>query len=366
MADPIKVKLLDAQKNPILPETSADQVKTTDGSNVETKLKTLESAVSGKVPCHIVEDIPARDGLESPKQGDLCWVKDASADESVNSGAAQYIYDGSAWVKIAEAESMDLVVNWADIQGKEAVETAMSKAHDHANAEILNGISASGDTMTVNGKTYYSGRMVAIIENGAEIPADMNPNGIVVNENTNGIVTVNGHSYEDKSLQTENTNFALLVAKHFSEPFKDSNGYGESIARLSNMLGGGVMVQRFGDLIRGQRSTPKRIEKGFMTPTLAATPGDLSLVMPKRILDGIIEMIYALDKIAPGTANDDTLLYGVEVKFYNMEVALDEHLETAHRGLYVIGDGSGITHSLSHASASGVFVARDILAQNAG
>ena len=153
----------------------------------------------------------------------------------------------------------------------------------------------------------------------------MNPNGIVVNENTNGIITVNGHSYEDPARQTENTNFALLVAKHFSEPFKDSNGYGESIARLSNMLG-----------------------------------GDLSLVLPKRILDGIIEMIYALDKIAPGTANDDTLLYGVEVKFYNMEVALDENLESCHKGLYVIGDGSGVTHSLSHASASGVHVARRI------
>ena len=120
------------------------------------------------------------------------------------------------------------------------------------------------------------------------------------------------------------------------------------------MLGGGVMVQRFGDLIRGQRSTPKRMEESFVTPTLNATPGDLSLVLPKRILDGIIEMIYALDKIAPGTANDDTLLYGVEVKFYNMEVAVDEHLETKYPGLYIIGDGSGITHSLSHASASGV------------
>lgn len=189
----------------------------------------------------------------------------------------------------------------------------------------------------------------------------MNPNGIVVNENTNGIVTVNGHSYEGKEMQTENTNFALLVAKHFSEPFKDSNGYGESIARLSNMLGGGVILQRFGDLIRGRRSNEKRIKEGLVTPTLSATPGDLSLVLPKRILDGIIEMIYALDRIAPGTANDDTLLYGVEVKFYNMEVALDEHLETRHKGLYVIGDGSGITHSLSHASASGVFVAREIL-----
>lgn len=189
----------------------------------------------------------------------------------------------------------------------------------------------------------------------------MNPHGIVVNENTNGIVTVNGHSYEGADKQTENTNFALLVAKHFSEPFKDSNGYGESIARLSNMLGGGVIVQRFGDLIRGRRSTEKRIEEGLVTPTLAATPGDLSLVLPKRILDGIVEMIYALDKIAPGTANDDTLLYGVEVKFYNMEVELDNNLETKYKGLYIIGDGSGVTHSLSHASASGVYVARKIL-----
>mgnify|MGYP004563547083 FL=1 len=188
----------------------------------------------------------------------------------------------------------------------------------------------------------------------------MNPKGAVVNENTNGIITVNGHSYEDPAKQTENTNFALLVAKHFSEPFKDSNGYGESIARLSNMLGGGVIVQRFGDLIRGRRSTPNRIEESFVTPTLNATPGDLSLVLPKRILDGIIEMIYALDKVAPGTANDDTLLYGVEVKFYNMEVEVDEKLQSRYPGLYIIGDGSGITHSLSHASASGIHVARDI------
>ena len=189
----------------------------------------------------------------------------------------------------------------------------------------------------------------------------MNPHGAVVSENTNGIVTVNGHSYEDPRKHTENTNFALLVSKHFSEPFKDSNGYGESIARLSNMLGGGVMVQRFGDLVRGRRSTPGRIADSFVTPTLAATPGDLSLVIPKRILDGIIEMIYALDKIAPGTANDDTLLYGVEVKFYNMEAVLDENLQTQYPGLYMIGDGSGVTHSLSHASASGVHVARKIL-----
>ena len=188
----------------------------------------------------------------------------------------------------------------------------------------------------------------------------MNPKGAVVTENTNGIITVNGHSYEDPAKQTDNTNFALLVAKHFTAPFEDSNGYGESIARLSNMLGGGVIVQRFGDLIRGRRSTQNRIDEAFITPTLQATPGDLSLVLPKRILDGIIEMIYALDKVAPGTANDDTLLYGVEVKFYNMEVEVNERLESCYPDLYIIGDGSGITHSLSHASASGVHVARQI------
>lgn len=190
----------------------------------------------------------------------------------------------------------------------------------------------------------------------------MNPHGIVVNENTNGIVTVNGHSFEDEKMKTGNTNFALLVAKHFSEPFKDSNGYGESIVRLSNMLGGGVILQRFGDLERGRRSTQKRIDEGTVRPTLKATPGDLSLVLPKRILDGIVEMIYALDKIAPGMANDDTLLYGVEVKFYNMEVKLDNTLQPEnHRNLFIIGDGSGVTHSLSHASASGVYVADEIV-----
>lgn len=186
----------------------------------------------------------------------------------------------------------------------------------------------------------------------------MNPYGEVVAENTNGIVTVNGHSYADPALRTENTNFALLVSNKFTEPFKDSNEYGESIARLSNMLGGGVLLQRFGDLIKGRRSSARRMEKCFTRPTLQATPGDLSLVIPKRQLDNIIEMIYALDKIAPGTANEDTLLYGVEVKFYNSKVEVDENLETKVRGMYALGDGSGVTHSLSQASASGVHVGR--------
>lgn len=190
----------------------------------------------------------------------------------------------------------------------------------------------------------------------------MNPYGEVVAENTNGIVTVNGHSYADPALRTENTNFALLVSNTFTEPFKDSNEYGESIARLSNMLGGGVLLQRFGDLVKGRRSSERRMKKCFTRPTLQATAGDLSLVIPKRQLDNIIEMIYALDKIAPGTANEDTLLYGVEVKFYNSKVEVDKNLETKVKGMYALGDGSGVTHSLSQASASGVYVGR-ILAE---
>ena len=186
----------------------------------------------------------------------------------------------------------------------------------------------------------------------------MNPYGHVVTENTNGVLTVNGHSFTDPKLQSENTNFALLVTNRFTEPFEDSNEYGESIAKLSNMLGGGVLMQRFGDLVKGRRSSERRMAKSFTTPTLNATAGDLSLVMPKRQLDDIIEMIYQLDKIAPGMANDDTLLYGIEVKFYNSVVDVDERFETSKKRLYCLGDGSGVTHSLSQASASGVEMAR--------
>ena len=186
----------------------------------------------------------------------------------------------------------------------------------------------------------------------------MNPYGHVVTENTNEVLTVNGHSFTDPKLQSENTNFALLVTNRFTEPFEDSNEYGESIAKLSNMLGGGVLMQRFGDLVKGRRSSERRMAKSFTNPTLNATAGDLSLVMPKRQLDDIIEMIYQLDKIAPGMANDDTLLYGIEVKFYNSVVDVDSRFETSHNRLYCLGDGSGVTHSLSQASASGVEMAR--------
>ena len=206
----------------------------------------------------------------------------------------------------------------------------------------------------------YEGKLVYKTEKYSDLVRTfcMNPHGIVVSECTNGIITVNGHSYDDRNRFTENTNFAILVSNRFTKPFKDSNKYGEYIAGLSNMLGGGILVQQFGDLIKGQRSTESRIKKSFVTPTLSAEPGDLSLVLPKRHLDNIIEMIYALDKIAPGTANPSTLLYGVEVKFYNSEVEVNKNLETCIENLYIIGDGSGVTHSLSHASASGIHVAR--------
>lgn len=188
----------------------------------------------------------------------------------------------------------------------------------------------------------------------------MNPNGEVVQENYNGISTVNGHSYAEKT--TNNTNFALLVSEKFTEPFKEPIQYGQHIARLANMLGGGILVQRFGDLIDGRRSTPERIKASIINPTLtSATPGDLSLVIPYRQMTGIIEMLYALDKICPGAASRYTLLYGVEVKFYSARVKLTNQLETEGvKNLFTIGDGAGVTRGLIQASASGVYAARVI------
>jgi len=190
----------------------------------------------------------------------------------------------------------------------------------------------------------------------------MNPRGHVVTENTAGVLTVNGHSYSDDALKSDNTNFALLVSNKFTSPFNEPLKYGKYIATLSNMLGDGVIVQRFGDLVKGRRTNEKRMSKSFTTPTLkSANAGDLGLVLPKRYLDNLIEMIYSLDNIARGTANYDTLLYGVEVKFYSARPELDHKLETTYKNFYAIGDGAGITRSLSQAAASGIYVARNIL-----
>ncbi len=189
----------------------------------------------------------------------------------------------------------------------------------------------------------------------------MNPYGHVVTENVDGLMTVNGHSYSDPALRSENTNFALLVSSRFTKPFNDPYQYGKRIASLSNLLGGGILVQRFGDLVKGNRTNEHRLSQSFVNPTLNATPGDLSLVIPKRQLDDIIEMIYALDKIAPGMANHDTLLYGVEVKFYSAKPELTNELETKYKNMFAIGDGAGVTRGLAQAAATGVHVARCIL-----
>ena len=189
----------------------------------------------------------------------------------------------------------------------------------------------------------------------------MNPYGHVVAENVEGIITVNGHSYSAPELRSDNTNFALLVSNRFTKPFNEPYRYGKHVASLSNMLAGGVMVQRFGDLVGGRRTNEHRMSKSFCRPTLsAAVPGDLSLALPKRQLDNIIEMIYQLDKIAPGTANYDTLLYGAEVKFYSARLQLTPELETALPNFFAAGDGAGVTRGLAQAGASGIQAARAI------
>ena len=187
----------------------------------------------------------------------------------------------------------------------------------------------------------------------------MNPYGEVVVEKTKKVVTVNGHSHTYK--RSDNTNFAILVSSAFTEPFDDPIGYGLYIARLANLLGNGPIVQRLGDLLAGRRSTPERINRCLTRPTLPeATPGDLSFVFPYRHLQSIIEMLKALEKIAPGVNSRHTLLYGVEVKFYSNRIELSPELETGVKNLFAIGDGAGITRGLIQASASGILSARTI------
>lgn len=191
----------------------------------------------------------------------------------------------------------------------------------------------------------------------------VNPYGEVVKEYLKGIWTVNGHSYADR--RTANTNFAILVSTYFTEPFDQPISYGRYIAQLANFLGKGVIVQRLGDLMAGRRSTQERISKGIVRPTLAdATPGDLSFVIPYRYLCDIMEMLEALDKIAPGVNSRHTLLYGVEVKFYSMQLKLTDRLETEISNIFAVGDGAGVSRGLIQASASGILAAREILCRS--
>lgn len=187
----------------------------------------------------------------------------------------------------------------------------------------------------------------------------MNPYGVVVKERGKNFCTVNGHCYSTK--KSENTNFAILVSTTFTEPFHEPIAYGQYIAKLANLLGDGILVQRLGDLLHGRRSTPERIRRGAVRPTLKdATPGDLSFVIPYRYVSDILEMLQALDDFAPGVNSPSTLLYGVEVKFYSMRLKLSNALETELAGLFAAGDGAGVTRGIIQASTSGIVAAREI------
>ncbi len=212
-------------------------------------------------------------------------------------------------------------------------------------------------------KYLYEGKFIYNTSVGTKVRTFCsNPSGHVVIENWNGIMVCNGHAYHDIKLGSRNTNFALLVSHEFNEPFKDPNEYARQISILANKLSNGsVIVQRYGDIIKGRRSTVKRITEGFVVPTLKeAVPGDLGLILPYNTMKSLIEMIEALDKVTPGIANDHTLFYGVEAKFYSDRVEVTNEFETRIKNLFVGGDGAGITRGLAQAGANGIKVARVI------
>ena len=214
-------------------------------------------------------------------------------------------------------------------------------------------------------ENLYEGKFIYKTSVGSTVrPFCSNPGGHVVMENYEGVVNVNGHSYSDSKLSSENTNFALLVSHRFEEPFKKPNEYALKVSSLANQLAcGSVIVQKFGDIKLGRRSTKKRIEEGFVRPTLKeAVPGDLALALPYKTMRSIIEMIEVLDKITPGIATEHTLLYGVEAKYYSAHPEMDNRLEVKGiANLYIAGDGAGLTRGLAQASASGIYIARNIL-----
>ena len=225
-------------------------------------------------------------------------------------------------------------------------------------------VETSNVIMSEINENLYEGKFLFNASVGTQVRTFCsNPSGYVVIENHSGIMAANGHSYLDPKLGSNNTNFALLVSHKFSEPFNKPNEYAVEICRQANYISNGsVLVQKLGDLVRGRRSTPKRIKEGFIEPTLKeAVPGNLGLVLPYTTMKSILEMLYALDKVTPGIASEHTLLYGVEAKFYSARPELTNSLETKIKGLYCGGDGAGITRGLAQAGASGVLIARDII-----
>lgn len=252
--------------------------------------------------------------------------------------------DGSIWLqKICEEHGIHLTHNQVDIGVR--VET-----NDVVMEEI--------------NKNLYEGKFIFRTSVGTEVRTFCsNPSGHVVVENHSGTMLANGHAYQDPKLGTHNTNFALLVSHKFSEPFDKPNEYAHEVSRLANQLScGSVIVQRYGDIKKGRRTTAKRLQEGFVTPSLKeAVPGDLGLVLPYNTMKSIIEMIEALDYVTPGIANEHTLFYGVEAKFYSARPVVNNHFETKIKGLYVGGDGAGLTRGLAQAGANGVHVARNII-----
>lgn len=212
-------------------------------------------------------------------------------------------------------------------------------------------------------KYLYEGKFIYTASVGTTVRTFCsNPSGHVVIENHNGIMVCNGHAYHDQKLGSNNTNFALLVSHEFDDPFKNPNEFAYEISKLANKLSGGsVIVQKYGDIKKGRRSTQKRIDEGFVKPTLKeAIPGDLGLILPYNTLKSLIEMVEALDYVTPGIANDHTLFYGVEAKFYSDRPEVDSNFETKIHNLFVGGDGAGITRGLAQAGANGIKVARKI------
>jgi hypothetical protein len=251
--------------------------------------------------------------------------------------------DGSQWLSdLCAQQGIPMHTNHVDIGVR--VET---------NNEIMEEINTN----------LYEGKFIYRTSMGTQVRTFCsNPSGHVVLENFSGTIVANGHAYKDEKLGSRNTNFALLVSHNFTEPFHQPNEFAHGVSCLANMLSNGsIIVQRYGDLKNGRRSTEKRIREGFVIPTLKeAVPGDLGLVLPYKTMKSIIEMIEALDHVTPGIASEHTLFYGVEAKFYSARPEINEHFETPIQGLYVGGDGAGITRGLAQAGASGVWIARDI------
>jgi uncharacterized FAD-dependent dehydrogenase len=307
----------------------------------------------GKLRTHLGGRVAIRCG--TPVAGVLVESGKAAGGVRLEDGteiAADYVVlapgrEGSAWLaKEAERLELHTTINPVDIGVRVEVPASVMEEITRATyeAKII----------------YYTRRFEDMVRTFC-----MCPYGEVIREEMGGLYTVNGHSYAHR--KTANTNFALLVSKTFTEPFREPIAYGQHIARLANMLGGEVIVQRLGDLRQGRRSTPRRIERGLVEPTLhQATPGDLSLVLPYRYLANILEMLEALDRLVPGVNSVHTLLYGVEVKFYSLQLRLGAGLETEIAHLFAVGDGAGVSRGLVQASASGVLAARSIAAQIKG